>query len=671
MKTFVQKKEGITIENFYSELLGRTIESSGLTEDMLGHDPGIYMNYEKKCQYEINNLEAGVKLFENAVKQKRNIYIYTDYDLDGIGAAVNIRLLCDSLGIKATIYIPDRYEDGYGLTSKFIDRIIKECKADNSQAILFTFDNGIATIDEIAKAKEAGIQVAVFDHHEPKRNEDGEIVLPNADVICDPHVTGGTCVDYCGAGLAYKFAQRCYQDTRLSPEKIEYMLNMMCVQTAVSTIADSVPLTLENYQIVEKGLTLLSQGKCTYGMKLLAEDAVKDMHAGFGLLGKNITTADISFGLVPALNAWGRLEGPGSRQVARLLSYNGGYTDIISELRNTVVEKNEIRKDLTEKAMERIENSLTDEMKEHGTFLVAYDSECILGLCGLVAGNLATKYHMPCVFLTDDPNNPNIIKGSGRSFGDINLKELLDRLQDQLYKYGGHPAACGLALERTKLEEFSRLGNAALERCKVTNCIEIDLQCQVKDVVKAYGAQAKFMWSINNPCPITLMEDVRFDDSRIMGKTGSTVKITQKNPVTRDTEIDVLHFKGAPLHNAMTTSKTIPDNYNPGQTKTVVDKHPEGIIAVGMLADNVWNNRHTIQLLAEYFADAKYIERGVGGEIVSSMDSEDIEEFVRETIEKTGIPLDINSLDPIELKDAFDQFIQKDIGDSLDDIEDR
>ena len=170
MKTFVHKNDGVTIENFYKELLDRTIEASGLPAEMLGHDPRVYMHYEDKCHYEINNLEDGVMLFENAVKQKKKIYVYTDYDLDGIGAAVNMKLLCDSLGIKATIYIPDRYVDGYGLTSTFIDRIINECKEENREAILLTFDNGIATIDEIAKAKEAGIQVAVFDHHEPKRN---------------------------------------------------------------------------------------------------------------------------------------------------------------------------------------------------------------------------------------------------------------------------------------------------------------------------------------------------------------------------------------------------------------------------------------------------------------------------------------------------------------------
>lgn len=664
MKTFIQKKEGVTIDNFYQELLDRTVKSSGLPPKFLGHDPNIYMRYEYFCKYEINNLEDCVCLFEDAVKKKKKIYIYTDYDLDGIGCAVNMKLFCDSLGIKATIYIPDRYKDGYGLTSKFVDRIINECAAENKEALLMTFDNGIAAIDEIAKAKEAGIQVVVMDHHEPKRNENGDIILPNADVICDPHITGGTCIDYCGAGLAYKFAQRCYKDTRLSSEKIEYMLNMMCVQTAISTIADNVPLTLENYQIVEKGLTLLSQGKCTYGMKLLAEEPVKDLHGGFGLLGKNITTSDIAYGLVPALNAWGRLEGNGSRQVAWLLSYNGGYTDKMSALRDAVIEKNEIRKELTEKAMDRVERALTDEMKEKGTFLVVYDPDCILGLCGLIAGNLAAKYHMPCVFLTDDPENPNIIKGSGRSFGDINLKELLDRLQECLYEYGGHPAACGLALEKSKLEEFTRMGNEALERCEVSNAIEYDIQCHVKDVIKVYVAQSKFMWGENNPCPVILVDDIRFDDSRILGKTGSTVKISQKNPVTGDIELDMLHFKGAAIHNEMTTTKTVPDTYNPEQTKTVVDQHPESIIAIGMLSDNVWQNRHTIQLLADYFADAKYVEKGARGEIISSLDTDDIKKYVENVLDKTrsitGNSIDINKLNPIEIKKLYDHFYLED-----------
>lgn len=150
MKTFVPKKEGVTIDGFYKELLNRTMEASGLPAELLGHDPSKYMRYEDTSQYDINNLEECVKLFEEAVKQKKKIYIYTDYDLDGIGSAVNMKLFCGSLGIKPTIYIPDRYEDGYGLTSKFVDRMIGEGKEDNREAILLTFDNGIAAIDEIA-----------------------------------------------------------------------------------------------------------------------------------------------------------------------------------------------------------------------------------------------------------------------------------------------------------------------------------------------------------------------------------------------------------------------------------------------------------------------------------------------------------------------------------------
>lgn len=586
------------------DCLERTMLGTKLPKEMLGHNPDVYMSYESRCSYQINNLEEAVKTFEKAANSKAPIYIYCDYDVDGIGSATIMKLLCDSLGIKAQIYVPDRFKDGYGLTEAFVDRMIKENTpalddvSPGPAPLLMTFDNGIATLDQISKARAAGIEVVVMDHHLPVVNEQGEVVLPDANVVCDPHVTGGTCEDYCGAGLAYKFAQRCYEDVKkIIPERKEQILNMMCVQAAVSTIADSVPLTTENYQIVEKGLTLLSLGRCTYGMKVLAEK--------FNLLGKNISTSDVAFGLVAGLNAWGRLEGQGSQEVVKLLSYTQGYSDEILKLRDTVWDMNEARKELTAQAIKRAEEEVEKTGQADKNIIVIYDPECKAGLCGLAAGRLAEKYKVPCIYLTDTEGEPGHLHGSGRSFGDIDLKEMLDRTQSLLLNYGGHAAACGVGVDIKNLDEFRNAANEILpERKEMTDVIKWDWQCHAVDAVKLYGPQSRYMWGVGNPCPVTLIDDMSVSETRVMGKEGKTIKFSQKNKI-RETELDILSFSGAQTYSDM--------------------ENPKKIIAVGTLSDNVWKGQHTLQLLADYFADDRTVERGNRGEIISSLDVEDQE----------------------------------------------
>ncbi len=568
------------------DLLEKVSRATGLPKDYLGHKPDKFMEYEKDFDWHINNLERAVKVFEKFANEKKPIFIYCDYDVDGMGAAAIMRTLCNSLNIKAEIYVPDRFKDGYGLTEKFVNE-----RSDIKDALLMTFDNGIAAHAPINIANNIGWTTVVMDHHLPVVDGFGDISLPDAEVVCDPHVTGADCEEYCGAGLAYKFAQRCYEDVKKIPDdRKKQLLEMMCSQATISTIADSVPLTGENYQIVEKGLALISVGKCTYGTKLLAEK--------FGALGKDkLSASDLSFGLIAGLNAWGRLDGNGSKEVAELLAYTGPYDASIIDKVNTVVSKNDERKFLTGESVKRAEEMMQEKGWADDNMFVIYDKDCPLGLCGLVAGRLAEKYHVPCVVVTDAPETPGLLKGSGRSYGDppsVNLKELLDGIQDTLEAYGGHEAACGLSIAKDMVDTFRKRALAVVpEKQVIENSFDCDIVCKSTQAYSLYGEASKYVWGVGNPEPTVLITGYEVSSSRTMGKDGSTLKLTSTNPKTNQTVLDVLSFGGAPAYEEMGS--------------------PTDMAVGGTLSMNVWQPKGrppvaTLQLMMDFGCPSQELE---------------------------------------------------------------
>ena len=548
---------------FNDDLLSYVSENTGLPSELLGHDPNVFMNYETRCHYDIPNLEQAVKLFEKYANEKKPIYVYCDYDVDGMGAASIVQMLADSLRIPIEVYVPERFADGYGLNDKFV------LNHPDGDALLLTFDNGIATNEAIDLAKAKGWMVAVLDHHLARLNERGEVDLPLADVIVDPHITGGTCEDYCGAGLAYKFAERCYQDTRVAADKKQFLLDMMCAQAAVSTVADSVPLTTENYQIVEKGFRLLSEGKCSVGLKALADK--------FNLTGNDISVDDVNFGLVAALNAWGRLEDEGSKKVVECLTYNGPYNDYLKKMTDTIVAKNELRKALTSEALARAEELVVQTGQEDNNIIVIYDPDCRHGLCGLAAGRLCEKYAVPVLYLTDAGDG--IIAGSGRSCGDINLKEALDRTAEFLASYGGHAAACGVALQLDKLDDFIPAINEIVpEPARITS-LTCDMVCSIDDVPGLYSQLSRYMWGQGNDYPTLLFQNIDCSNKLELGATGSTLKF--KNKTSGDIDVNVMAFNKASDYAMMGA--------------------PGNISVIGKIGDNVWKGNHTLQIISEYF----------------------------------------------------------------------
>ena len=478
--------------------------------------------------YSINNLDEAVDLFWRHEKRGSMIRVYADYDDDGICSALIIDILFLALRIRnAVITIPRRFTDGYGIKENNI--------ADMTSGLLITVDNGIAAKEAVDLAKKKGIDVIILDHHQARTDNNGNKVIPNADVIVDPHVTGATFEDYCGAGLAYKFALRVFESKphRLTEKAQRYLSSLMAAFAALGTVGDAVSLTGENRTIVKRGLWMMEHGYCTTGLKLLLEQFY---------LGSYITSADIGYKLAPTVNAYGRLEDKGSRKVFRALSYNDKFSNAA---KNDIIElcnKNKERKDVSERACERARAMIAASGMENSNFLVVYDKDGMSGIAGLVAGRLTEEYRVPSIVFvpTDDPS---IIKGSGRSVDWAILTDsmnngILDEHQDLIHTYGGHPAACGISIKKENLEAF-RLAveetASKLQRPENDDSIHYDIEItedEAKDVMKELDVYGPY--GAGNPDIVIRMDDIDLVPGKdgfygTMGATNQHLRLYTKN----------------------------------------------------------------------------------------------------------------------------------------------
>lgn len=464
------------------------IKNTGKTEEEL-------LNDTKK--YKIKDLDKIIEKLEEAQKKGIFVTVVGDYDTDGVTASSEFELLLSSKGIKHRIRLPKRHTEGYGLNEKIIDEI--------DEGILVTVDNGISAIDAIAKAKKKGLYVIVMDHHQPKYDETGKIVLPDADILIDPHAVAGQADFnyYCGAGLVYKLAEEWLKED-------EPLLKTLNSLAAIGTVGDVVSLTEDNRKIVKSGLeSILTKGGRTIGMLKLMQ---------VFNLSKRITAEDIGFSLSPAINACGRLGGPIAPEEAmqsfNLLTFNGSF-DKAEELARKIagrdldpdISVNEMRKQLVKAADKKAEEIISDYVMYGEAPLILSIPDINEGIIGIVAGHLTERYMVPTIVFTNSNKDPNILKGSGRSIPGVDLKELLDKCHSDLIGYGGHPGAAGMSIYKNKLDEFrahmqEEIGDFEFEEKEQTYDLEIteaDIEELIPELDK-YGPYGE-----GNPQPVFLI----------------------------------------------------------------------------------------------------------------------------------------------------------------------
>ncbi len=396
---------------------------SGTLDDL--HDPGLLKDAEKA---------AGILAAK--IRENKPVRIIGDYDIDGVCSIAILYKALSKAGARTDYVVPHRVTDGYGINEHLIDA----AAADGIDTIV-TCDNGIAAGSQISYAKSMGLTVVVTDHHDIpfREGESGkEYICPKADAVIDPKQPDCHYPfrQLCGAGVALKLVQLLYG--RLGLDGMQEDMEEYRQLAAVATVGDVVELKDENRILVKDGLKSMGHTR-NYGIRALAETCGLDI-AG-------LSAYHIGFVLGPCLNASGRLD-TAQKAVELLLADNPADAHNLAE---TLYAFNEARKAMTEEktaeAIELAERSGYDK----DAVMVLYLPDCHESIAGIIAGRLREHFYRPAFVLTDAADG---VKGSGRSIEGYNMFEEISGCAHLLTKFGGHPMAAGVSLERENVDAF-------------------------------------------------------------------------------------------------------------------------------------------------------------------------------------------------------------------------
>ena len=460
---FVKRRENInTVSDVVSANVGMPVET--FCKEV--RDPFIF------------GLKEAVDLTNRYLEKhpKGPVTIVGDYDSDGINATAIMFWAFMRKGVAPKLRLPHRFSEGYGLSAKIIDEI--------DSGLLITVDNGIAAASAVKKAKDKGLTVIVTDHHLPPVDSNGNLILPEADVIVDPHVypEKSEFEDYCGAALAYRFARALLPDMKLKD---------LLVLASIATVTDVMPLIGANRTLVRDGLQLINKRHVVPGLNVLLQKLELDDH---------IDEGDYGFKIGPTFNASGRLYDNGAEKVLGVLCMKRNDPKIPWKA-DTLVKTNEKRKAIVKKSLFVAKQLLkaTDERP-----IVIYDPSFSEGIVGIIAGQLCEQYQCPAIVFTNS-DKPGILKGSGRSTSEVHLKNALDKVQEWMVGYGGHAGAAGLSIRKDNLEKFSKaFRNAVVPLPDHTNDdipydLDLDLN-HIEEIMAELNSLAPF--GEGNPRPV-------------------------------------------------------------------------------------------------------------------------------------------------------------------------
>lgn len=384
----------------------------------------------------MKDCETAADRLVEAINNKEQIMILGDYDVDGTcGVSMFYLFLKKNFGMNPDIYIPDRIEEGYGISIRAID-LAKEKNIN----LIVSIDCGITAYEKVEYAKTLGIEFIICDHHRPPEK------IPEALAVMDPlRVDDDYPYKYlCGTGVAFKLVQRI--SAKLGkPDLGNNLLDLV----AIATASDIVPLTIENRILVKEGFELINNYPRP-SLKILIEAS--------GLKPGKLNTGNIVFTLAPRINAVGRL-GDAKRAVELLTCEDDGKMKEFAFILNDENEnRREIDKSITDKAFEIFdeEQELNKKSNGNGTKLrsiVINNPEWHPGVIGIVAARLVEKYNLPSIVLT---TVNGVAKGSARSTSTFNIYEALKRCEDQLIQFGGHFHAAGLEVHPGNIDEFKK-----------------------------------------------------------------------------------------------------------------------------------------------------------------------------------------------------------------------
>ena len=452
----------------------------------------------------MKDMDKAVERLHQAIEKGEKILVYGDYDVDGTTAVALVYSFLRRFTERVDFYIPDRYDEGYGVSYKGID-----WASDNAFSLLITLDCGIKAIDKVTYAASKGIDVIICDHHLP------EEALPAAVAVLDPKRAdcGYPFDDLCGCGVGFKLVQAYSQRYGVPFESLEPLLDLLVVSIA----SDLVSMTGENRILAHFGLKRLNEQPRTGLQALINLAKLEPSH---------VTIDDIVFKIGPRINAAGRMEsGRLAVQLLTATDANAAYLvgDQINDNNN---DRKSIDREITQEALQMVQDGRAL-ASEH--VIIVYDPTWNKGVVGIVASRLVEAYYRPTVVLT---KSNGLITGSARSIAGFDLYEAIESCAELLENFGGHVYAAGMTMKEERLAEFcsrmDRFIGGKITPEMLTPVMELDACLDFSQVTpKFFRILKQFQpFGPGNSNPVFLTEDV-YDagNGRKVGAGGGHLKL--------------------------------------------------------------------------------------------------------------------------------------------------
>lgn len=476
--------------------------------ELLFHDPFLF-----------RNMAAAVDLIIKNVKEQNLIYIYGDYDADGVTATA---LLYDILALfkaKVKVYLPDRVSEGYGLNKAAVDLIHKD-----GTKLIITVDCGIRDKGLVEYAKSLGMETIITDHHMPPENEDDcpQCLVINAQLKNEKYPDR----NLAGVGVSFKLAEAIIRKSKLDESKKNKITESLLDLVAIGTITDVVSLLGENRILVKKGLEVLNKTKRKGLVELIKVASLNE--------NKALDSWNIGFQLGPRINAAGRMD-HANTAFKLMITKNKDEAELLADNLN---EKNKERQRLTDEIFLEVDRQAVEQNGEKviiGVCQVNDDEVADIwneGVIGLVAGKICEKYYLPTLVITKAEDG---YKGSGRSIPELDLIKIIEQAAKFLEKYGGHPGACGFTLKKTNFKNFSKkirelaeeeLTKVNLQPKTIMDC-ELNFSQINTELVQDIEKLAPF--GKDNERPKFVTHNVRIADIINMGFNAQHVKLKLKS----------------------------------------------------------------------------------------------------------------------------------------------
>jgi single-stranded-DNA-specific exonuclease len=443
--------------------------------------------------FDFERMDEVVEKIIKARDDNSKVFIFGDYDVDGITASVYLTIVFNLIGIETSYYIPNRMDEGYGLSRQAIDYA-----NERNGKVIITVDTGINSVGDFEYAKSLGIDVIITDHHKIIKDKKEELLVIN------PKLSKKYKFKYLsGAGVAFKVACAVYKKINFDTKHLYEHLDIVMI----GTIADVMPLNEENRIIVKNGLVALKNTKIK-GLRSLLKY--------LKLSPQDISTTDISFFVSPLLNSLGRI---GKSRTGADFFLEGSEEELYSIIEDMKISNNKRRifeRKIFNEINEKIENLKN---KENLKYLFLKSEDWHPGVIGVVASRLAVRYNIPVILIS---LQNNLGKASCRSVAGINIFDILNKISDKLVRFGGHDLAAGFIVEKSHLkivEEKIAKGINESEKKSKKDIIKIDYNYPLEMVDENFiGELAKVApYGSANPYPIFVDTGLKFSRVKKFG----------------------------------------------------------------------------------------------------------------------------------------------------------